>query len=190
MKFIRVAFYFIVFSCLPSCVASGSFGNWCDLVPDSVCIPRGRFVLEKRQEPFTLATAKVIFSGENFVLKDGRYGATLTLSSLDEKAPLSTKAIQYEIKDGVARLSDPASIEDWIYRFVKTQTIVLSFISDKVRIVITDPYSSSGKLVSILMYEDLPLSSSTVLIRPTKGCWYNETLCSAGKFDYKRIDGK
>ena len=60
----------------------------------------------------------------------------------------------------------------------------------EVRIVVLDPYAPSGKLVSILLYDDIPISSTVTKIEPTKGCWYNEVLCSPDEFKYRRPNGE
>lgn len=174
---------------LSACSTTASVGSWCDLVPDSVCIFRGKFTVAKAEPSFDLGKATVVFYGEAFLPKSGTYKATISVDSQEGK-PIASREIEYNIEGYAAKLNAPAGVERWIHEVAEGQSVTINLVSQKVRIVVLDPYASSGKLVSILLYDDIPISSTVTRIEPTKGCWYNEVLCSPDEFKYRRTDGE
>ena len=128
----NLMFYTLALSSLlvSACSTTASVGSWCDLVPDSVCILRGKFTVAKPESSIDLRKVTVVFHGEVFLPKSGAYAAIVSVDSLEGKT-IASREIEYKIEDNTAKLNAPGAVKKWIRQVADDQSVTVSLVSQK-----------------------------------------------------------
>jgi pimeloyl-ACP methyl ester carboxylesterase len=153
----------------------------CHLVPTPKCWIMGTVRLERGGKPASVSNASIILKTNNICIQKGTYDGKVEIKKGDWT--VATRAVKLVVKHDKVTFLKKSVVKSWLEKNIKTGDNIVHWESNKLLdrgalpLKVLNLSKKHGSIKAVMTFDGHSVASSTVHVRPAKGCWIHEQKC-------------